>query len=111
MSQHMMLVVDEQDQIIEKIPIVGGWQAARTLEKELKQKYQGRKVHIRDGYVGVDESLFESTKALLLKCQQEHPEMFEEVFDKDRPEFRHLGYKLKKLTKKQIKEIREKNKQ
>lgn len=115
MSQQHIMVVIEDERVIEKIEIpptatgATDWQGARKLEKELKQKYAGRNVHIRDGYLGVSEELFNSTKAFLEQCQSDHPELFEEVFDKERPEFRHLGYKLKKLTKKQIKELRAKN--
>lgn len=107
MPQHIMFVFDENDAIIERIPVTN-WQHARALEKELKEKYKGRNVRIKDGYVGVSEELYNSTKKLLEDLQEKYPETMQ-MFEKDRAEFKHLGYDMKKLTRGQIKKLRKQN--
>jgi hypothetical protein len=94
-----VLIVLENDQIIEQIPCDGtNYSDQRKLEKETKKRYAGRKVVCRFGYVGVSEELFNKTKELLEKSFEEHPEIGE-MFIKERPEFTHLGYNIKKKYK------------
>jgi hypothetical protein len=88
-----MFVFDENDAIIERIPVTN-WQHARALQKELKRKYVGRNVRIKDGYIGVSEELYNSTKKLLDELDEKYPGLMT-VFEKDRPEFKHLGYDMK----------------
>lgn len=91
--QHVLFVFDENDAIIERFHIANGWQQARKLTKELKRKYKGRNVTIKDGYLGVSEELFNSTKALLERISEKYPNMAK-VYVKDHPEFKHLGYDI-----------------
>jgi hypothetical protein len=91
--------LDENDHIIEQIPCDGtNSTQQRHLEKETKKRYAGQKVTIRCGYVGVSEELYERTKALLAASFEAHPEIGH-MFEKERPEFRHLGYNIKKKYK------------
>ena len=93
--KHVMCVF-ENDKVIEQVP-VNNWQHARKLQKELEKKYkdQKRTVRVRDGYIGVSEELFNKTKALLDDIANQYPDVLK-PFVKDYPEFRHLGYDLKK---------------
>jgi len=101
MPQKVILVIDENDEIIEKIPADGtNSTQQRELEKATKKRYTdaGQKVKIRCGYVGVSQELFERTKKLLEESFEKYPEMGH-MFVKDRPEFVHLGYEIKKKYK------------
>lgn len=91
MHQKILIVLDENDQIIEQIPCDGtNSSQQRQLEKETKKRYSGQKVVIRCGYKGVSEELYQKTKALLEKYSDVC-----KIFEKDRPEFKHLGYNMR----------------
>jgi len=95
----VLVVIDENDQIIEQIPCDGtNSTQQRQLEKETKKIYVGRKVTVRCGYVGVSKELFDKTKELLADIFEKYPQMGE-MFVKERPEFTHLGYNIKKEFK------------
>ena len=89
-----LVVIDENDQIVEQIPCQGtNSTQQRALEKETKKRYAWKKVTIRVGYLGVSEEVFERTKKFMQEILAAHP--IGEVFVKDRPEFKHLGYNMK----------------
>lgn len=102
MPDKVILVTDEQDQIIEKIDANGtNSTEQRNLEKATKKRYadKGVKVKIRTGYINVPQELYERTKHLLQDTFEKYPEMGK-MFEKDRPEFKHLGYDINKEYKK-----------
>lgn len=98
MPDKVLIVLDMQDNIIEQIPCNGtNSSEQRQLVKEAQKRYadMGQKVVCRVGYVNVPQELYESTKKILQESFEKHPEMGE-MFEKDRPEFRHLGYHINK---------------
>lgn len=97
MAEKVIFVIDEHDEIIEKVPAQGtNSTQQRELEKATKKRYEdmGMKVKIRCAYMGVDPALYESTKKLLQESFEKHPEMGH-MFEKVRPDGIHLGYEIK----------------
>lgn len=95
--EKVILVIDEHDEIIEKVSATGtNSTQQRELEKATKKRYtdQGIQVKIRTGYVGISQEQYEATKKILQESFEKYPEMGH-MFEKDRPEFRHLGYEIK----------------
>lgn len=95
----VIVVIDEHDNIIEQIDADGtNFSQQRELEKATRKRYEGRKVKIRVGYLGVSQELFDKTQKLLQETFEKYPEMGE-CFVKERPEFKHLGYNINKKYK------------
>lgn len=93
----VILVIDEHDEIIEKVPANGtNSTQQRELEKATKKRYadKGIQVKIRCAYMGVSPELHERTKALLKDTFEKYPEMGH-WFEKERPDGIHLGYEIK----------------
>ena len=92
-DNYYLVVIDENDNIIERIP--ADHKTDRKLMKETKKRYEGRNCKFKLGNL-VTEEQFNEVKALLEKINKDHPGLLKEITDKNRPEFRHLGYELNK---------------
>ena len=91
MSNYFLLVIDENDQIVEKIP--ADHKTDKQLLKDTEARYQGINCIFKFGNLCTEEQ-FQEVKDLLNRLNEEHPGLLKEVTDKERPEFRHLGYEL-----------------
>lgn len=89
-NNYFLIVIDEEDNIVEKIP--ADHQTDKELLRETKARYEGQNCRFKFGNI-VSEEQFQEVKALLEDIAQEYPDMFQ-VTDKERPEFRHLGYEV-----------------
>ena len=91
----ILVVYDEHNEIVEKIPATSKSTEQRELMKATRQRYAGQNMTYRFTNVSVNEQLFNETKALLEKIGVEVPEMGLVVRVEDRPEGKFLRYDFK----------------
>jgi len=87
---YYLIVIDTKDNIVEKI------QADHKTDKQLLQQTKKRyptNYKFKFGNM-VTESQYKEVKTFLEKLHKEVPGLLKEITDKNRPEFRHLGYEL-----------------
>lgn len=92
-NNYFLIVIDEKDQIVEKISVDHNNDKKKL--SEAKERYKGKNYTFKLGNI-VSEEQFKEVKKLLLNLQQQFPDLLDKVTDKNRPEFRHLGYEIKK---------------
>ena len=92
----ILVVYDENNQIVEKIPDTSNSTEQRELIRETKQRYAGQNMTFRFTNVSVDQELFDHTKALLEDIAAKYPDMGLNVRVEDRPEGTFLRYDFDK---------------
>jgi len=90
------LIVIKDDKVIEQIP--ADHKTDKKLLKETKQRYKDQNCTFKFGNYVTEEQFLE-VKKLLESISKEHPGLLD-ITDKNRPEFRHLGYEINKKYKK-----------